>query len=116
MSKVFLLDTFCINRLNVQPGECAKVHVCRVDVQYAAHVLEKVRIENSIGHPPTAAMVAKELAEFGIELHPAERRTMTLGIGQEAVVAQYVRLRLPDGTVKFPEEAKINWHYVVRTA
>ena len=117
MDKVLLLNAFSLNMLDANKGEWAKIHASPVATRYAAQVLSRAnRVENSIGHVSTAAIVATELAEYGVELHPAERRTVTLGIGQEAVVAQYVGPRLPEGATELPDGAEIRWFYVVRTA
>jgi len=65
-----------------------------------------------IGHQDLAAIVGPLMGSvFG-----ASRATVQLNPEDECLVAQYTGPRLPEGTTKLPEGAKIIWWHVRVTA
>lgn len=65
----------------------------------------------AIGHADMAAIAADALGVDAALLH--NRASVTLGIGDELIVAQYKGPRLPEGTTTLPEGATIEWWHVI---
>ena len=65
--------------------------------------------ESCVGHADTANLYTGLL---GISV-PAVRATISLKIGDIAVIGQYRGTRLPEGAHKIPEGATIQWIYLV---
>lgn len=63
---------------------------------------------SAVGHADTAAVLAGIL---GVPV-PTHRVSVALTSGDEAVVAQYVGPRLPEGAKALPEGATIKWFLV----
>lgn len=66
----------------------------------------------AIGHAETSAVVGSLIKGFPCE---AERITVKLGVGDCAIVAQYIGPRLPEGATSLPIGAVIKWVKVVIT-
>ena len=63
--------------------------------------------ESFVGHADTARVL-----EGMLKLHvPCNRSNVT--IAKNAIVAQYVGPRLPEGATSLPEGAKINWYLII---
>jgi hypothetical protein len=63
---------------------------------------------SAVGHADTAAVLSHTL---GVPV-PVSRVSVTLEAGKEAVVAQFVGPRLPEGATALPEGATIKWFLV----
>lgn len=85
----------------------AGVAMRAVDI-YEARQLLAAGFESAVGHADTAALVSQQL---GIEV-PVNRTSVKLPPGSEAVVAQYVGPRLPEGTKVLPDGARIDYLHV----
>jgi hypothetical protein len=98
-----ILNAFSINMLSAFPSD---VRISEVSAEEAKRLL--VPLESAVGHADTAAVIADVL---GMPI-PANRTTVSIGKGEEAVVAQYVGPRLPEGTARLPEGASIRFFLV----
>lgn len=65
-------------------------------------------IRSAVGHADTAAIFS---AALGVPV-PCQRETVTLRIGDAAIVGQYIGPRLPEGCRQLPAGASIRWLYV----
>lgn len=63
---------------------------------------------SAVGHADTAAVLGGIL---GVDI-AVNRASVALAAGAEAVVAQYVGPRLPEGATELPEGATISWFLV----
>ena len=104
-NQMLLLNAFSLNMLDVTA--VATVSVQPVSVGEARDILAN-GVESAIGHTDTAAVVGEVL---GIVV-PANRANVRLVSGSQALVAQYVGPRLPEGTTCLPEGARIDFVHI----
>jgi hypothetical protein len=100
---MLLLNAFSLNMLNR--------FECTVNISPMSH--EHVRtyasmLESAVGHADTAAVIG-DLLGFPVECN---RKSVMLDIGDDAIVAQYIGPRLPEGTTKLPADATIRFVYL----
>jgi hypothetical protein len=93
--------------VNMLPKEGAALKVRPVSLEQAREILED-GFESAIGHTETANVVGGML---GMSV-PTNRVTVQLGFGDEALVAQYIGQRLPEGATSLPEGAEIRFFYL----
>lgn len=96
---MFLLNAFSLNMLNGN----ADVHVREVSLDTARN-LAKIAT-SAVGHADTAAVFADVL---GVPV-PTNRVSVTLNVGDAALVGQYSGPRLAEGATTLPEGAVIKW-------
>ena len=100
-----LINAFSIGMLGPVPEHhAASVAFRRITSEQARHILDH-GIESAVGHPSTAVLLSDLL---GLEV-PANRMSVALMSGERAIVAQYVGPHLPDGAIKLPSGAEIQW-------
>jgi len=100
--------------LNALPlGACPKSCTLKVEEttpgQVVADIARSPRLVNAIGHPSFDAVVR---AQLGVHLPQGERFTVALWEGDQAIVAQYIGPRLPEGATELPEGARIEFRKV----
>lgn len=96
-----LLNAFSLNMLASLP---AQPHFCEITREEAKAVLAN-GFTSAVGHADTAVVFS---AELGIPVE-ANRATVSLKPGDEAVIGQYRGPRLPEGATALPEGASIQW-------
>lgn len=101
---VYLNNAFSLSMIE---GSRALIEVRKITKDEVVSILGN-SFSNIIGHSDTANIVANDL---GIP-NTAERKTISLGKGDILIVAQYIGPRLPEGTTKLPEGAKIEYFVV----
>lgn len=99
---MLLLNAFSGNMLASLP---ATVEFEPLDEVEATNVLLAAGLDSAVGHADTAAVFSSVL---GVTV-PAERRTISLEKGDEAVLGQYRGPRLEEGAIELPEGAVIQW-------
>jgi len=106
----YILNSFSFNMIN--PGTVFKmVMVDRSSVEEVVAILADLRGKNeggvisAVGHADTAKIFSQLLGEEIV----AARVTVSLKMGDLAVVGQYVGTRLPEGATSLPEGARIDW-------
>ena len=95
---MMLLNAFSLNMLAAPASVIATRPASLDEAREAA-------AESAVGHASTAAVFA---AELGVPVE-CERRTVTLGPGDTAIVGQYRGPRLPEGATSLPEGAESEW-------
>jgi len=70
--------------------------------------VKNISLESAIGHADTANLLSKIL-ERDI---PTNRVSVTLNSGDNAIVAQYIGPRLPEGATQLPSGATIKFYHV----
>ena len=98
---MLLLNAFSLNMFN--PSSCFPIFR-EVDVKY----VKNMTLESAIGHADTANILSNIL-ERNI---PVNRSTVSLDSGDEAVVAQYIGPRLPEGATQLPDGAIIKFYFL----
>lgn len=106
---VKVMNAFSINMLPEKLAEGSEAHTVEFRPVSTAKAKELVKsdTESFIGHEDTAAILS-DLLEKDIPMH---RGFAKLNIGETALVAQFGQ-RLPEGTKKLPEGAKLNFFQV----
>ena len=103
-----LLNAFSINMLQ-DTSVPLNVNVKPLTVEVAkALLMGNGGIDSAVGHADTAAVLSDEL---GLHVNP-NRVTVSLGIGDKAIVGQYIGPRLEEGTTSLPEGATIKWFQI----
>jgi len=118
--KVYLTNAFSLNML--QFGTDLTVNIRKLTVDEAKRVLAPEGhldpgVVPAIGHTDTAAIVGGLLGlsegDIARMVEVAQSRpTVKMTGGDRAVVAQYIGPRLPEGTTKLPEGARIEFFLV----
>jgi hypothetical protein len=101
---MYLLNAFSLNMI-VAP---ATVNVSEISVDEVIRRLNGWPFISAVGHADTAAVFGSAL---GLPIS-ANRETVTLHTGADAIVGQYVGPRLPEGATTLPEGATIKWLFV----
>ena len=70
--------------------------------------VKKISLESAIGHADTARILSGIL---GVDIS-TNRISVTLNVGDTAIVAQYIGPRLPEGATQLPEGAMIKFYLV----
>lgn len=96
-----LLNAFSFNML---AGFPATVEVKELSLEEARRLVQ-AGFESAVGHPDTAAVFSDQL---GVQV-AANRVSVTLSEGEEALVGQYRGPRLPEGATTLPPGATIKW-------
>lgn len=99
-----LVNAFSLNMIRESE---ALIRIKKVSLEEAREIIAE-GFTSAVGHPDTAAILSDLL---GMEVAP-NRATITLQRGDKLLVAQYVGPRLPEGTTKLPEGAKIVFYLV----
>jgi hypothetical protein len=100
-----LLNAFSVNMLASLP---AQPLFTEISLEEARKVLEN-GFESAVGHADTAMVFAEVL---GMEV-PAARSTISLKVGDTAILGQYRGPRLPEGAKMLPKGATIQWLKIV---
>jgi hypothetical protein len=96
---IYLLNAFSLNMI---VGD-ADLLVRQVGIEAARNI---ARVATSaVGHADTAAVFSDVL---GVDV-PTNRVSVTLNVGDLALVGQYSGPRLPEGATTLPEGAAIKW-------
>ena len=98
-----ILNAFSANMLAGFPNV-----VWFTEITASEAAMQLVDMESAVGHADTAAVFSSVL---GIEI-PAQRTTVQLVEGEDAILGQYTGPRLPEGATSLPEGAKITWLWV----
>ena len=96
-----LLNAFSLNMLAEFPST---VKIDEISLERAKEIAA-IGIESSIGHADTACVLSCLLG-VGV---PTLRETVSLCKGSEVLVAQYRGPRLPEGAMRLPAGATIQW-------
>lgn len=96
-----LLNAFSLNMLAEHPST---VRVEEITAEMAADLL-KDACASCVGHANTAAVFSSIL---GLPVEE-NRHTISLSVGDKAVVGQYRGPRLEEGATELPEGATIQW-------
>ena len=117
----YLVNAFSLNMLQIGDGALA-VTVKKLALDEARNLLAPKgyldpRVVLAIGHTDTAAIVGDLLGlteeDIARMVEVARTRpTVKMANGDKAVVAQYIGPRLPEGTTKLPEGARIEFFLV----
>lgn len=98
---MYLTNAFSLNMVNLENGYLVKVdRIAPADVP--------ANLTSAIGHVDTARIVSDML---GREI-PANRITVSLGLFDECIVAQYTGPRLPEGATTLPEGASLAFFWI----
>ena len=114
MTKYYILNAFSLNMLDptVAAGSIEFTRLPGANAAFAS--LADVRrggtkqIIAAVGHADTAKIFSQLLGEEIV----AARVTVSLKMGDLAIVGQYVGTRLPEGATSLPEGARIDWFLV----
>ncbi len=101
---MILLNAFSANMLAEFP---CSVHFTEISPATARCDLTG-EVQSAVGHADTAAVFS---AVLGMPV-PCRRETVTLHLGQTAIIGQYSGPRLPEGATTLPEGADIRWLFV----
>lgn len=88
--------------INLIP-EGGQINLIPISAQTATFLLRSSGVESLVGHAETAAVISSRL---GVDV-PFNRAHGT--IENEAIIAQYVGPRLPEGATSLPEGAEIRF-------
>jgi len=102
---MLLLNAFSLNML--PPANPVNCTFRELPPDEAKSILSG-RMESAVGHAETANILSTILGESV----PCNRATVTLPRDGEAVVAQYIGPRLPEGATALPEGAKIKFYLI----
>jgi len=101
-----VLNAFSLNMLpENKETDRLYVEVNEVSIQRTKSVLRYKGIESCIGHTDTANILSNLI---GMVI-PANRVSVTLEIGEPALVCQYSGPRLPEGSTTLPEGAQFKF-------
>jgi hypothetical protein len=98
---MLLLNAFSINMFN--PSTCFPIFR-EIDVDE----VKNTSLVSAIGHVDTARILSGIL---GVDIS-TNRISVTLNVGDTAIVAQYIGPRLPEGATQLPEGATIKFYQV----
>ena len=98
---LYLSNAFSCNMM----PEDSEVSIVEVSIESVKDYLTKNKFSSVVGHQDTASIIS-ELLGFEINMN---RQSISLEIGDRLIVAQYSGPRLPEGTTRLPEGAKIRW-------
>jgi len=102
---MLLLNAVSVNMVPVQ-GATLRIRPINLD---EAKEIVSIGFTSAIGHADTANVVGGML---GVPI-PANRVSVQLGFGDEALVAQYLGPRLPEGATSLPEGATIRFFHLM---
>ncbi len=118
---VYLVNAFSLNMINIG-NDTLTVTVKKLTVDEAKRLLAPEghlapNVVLAIGHTDTARLVGDLLGfpegDIARMVEAAQTRpTVKMSTGDKAVVAQYIGPRLPEGTTKLPEGARIEFFLV----
>jgi len=97
---MFLLNAFSLNMISAFPVE---IRVEEISLEEAKSLAANTR--SAVGHADTANVFGSVL---GINV-PTNRATVSLEIGERALIGQYIGPRLQEGATILPEGATIKW-------
>lgn len=105
-----LLNSFSLNMLEDMNATISCTEISVQEARIALLLLaeeagEADLIRSAVGHADTAADFSQVL---GLPV-PCNRATVTLKVGDKAIVGQYKGPRLPEGATELPEGAEIRW-------
>jgi len=103
MNKIYLLNAFSFNLIDWAETNRAKIQVQKLTLEQTKEILEKENVVSYVGHKETASILTGLL---GREI-PCQRATVTLQHWNQAIIAQYIGPRLPEGTTQLPPGAEI---------
>jgi len=110
-SKTYLTNAFSLNMLP-SDADVVKLRVRRLAPDEAARKVEYEkkmgRFVSAVGHADTARILSDMLGTYV----PPNRVTVRIGRYDEAIVAQYVGPRLPEGATELPPGAEIKFFVV----
>ena len=108
---MYLTNSFSINMIPIQQFSEGADVLCRpISREEAAERCAWEEPTCAIGHEDLWAIVRREL-ELPEDKENA-RRTIALGVDNEALVAQYTGPRLPEGCTELPEHAHVRYWLV----
>ena len=109
--RTYLTNAFSLNMLP-NDTDVIRLRVRRLTPDEAAKKVEYEkrmgRFVSAVGHADTARMLSDLLGTYV----PANRTTVRIDRYDEAVVAQYVGPRLPEGTTRLPDGARMEFFSV----
>lgn len=99
---MLLLNAFSLNMVTAPSGTVSfsEISLDEAQTELAAG------FESAVGHADTAAVFS---AVLGVEV-PANRATVALNKGDQALVGQYRGPRLTEGSTSLPDGAIIVWY------
>jgi hypothetical protein len=113
-----LLNAFSLSMLGaLTEHEARQVTVRRISLASAREKLRAPRwsddaravvdapVDSAVGHADTARILSS-LLDLPV---PMARVSVTLSVGESAIIAQVVGGRLPEGTTVLPEGTEIHW-------
>ena len=104
ISANMLADFPCaLNLTEISKNEARALLLCASEADGEADL-----IRSAVGHADTSAVFSGVL---GVSV-PCQRETVTLAIGDQAIVGKYSGPRLPEGCKSLPEGAHIRWLHV----
>ena len=101
-SAMLLLNAFSLNLLSAFP---ASPTFTELTLEEVVKTLATSEWSSAVGHADTAAVFADALGTHV----PCARVTVSLRIGNVAIIGQYRGPRLPEDASKLPEGATIQW-------
>jgi hypothetical protein len=104
VTKMLLINAVSVNMI---PQSGATMKVRPVSLEQAREILED-GFESAIGHTETANVVGGML---GMSV-PPNRVSVQLSYGDEAIVAQYIGPRLPEGATSLPAGSEIKFFHL----
>ena len=81
----------------------------RASIEQVRHWVAQTRPTSFMGHADIARIVSEQLAVYDI---PVNRTNIKLQPGDNAIIAQYMGARLPEGATELPEGARIEYFLV----
>ncbi len=110
-SKTYLTNAFSLNMLP-DDADVVRLRVRRLAPDEAARKVEYEkkmgRFTSAVGHADTARILSDMLGTYV----PPNRATVKIGRYDEAIVAQYVGPRLPEGAAGLPDGARMEFFLV----
>lgn len=102
-----IANAFSINMINKFPCD---VHFQEINKESAIELIQSnnSEIDSYIGHEDTARVLSTEL---NINIS-AKRQSLTLNNDEQILVIQLIGGRLPEGTIKLPENFKFKYFLV----
>lgn len=103
MKITYLVNSFSINMIRDDVRIIERTHM---DVEDVQNEIKNSTIISAVGHHDLTVILSDIVGE-AIEFN---RQTLSLGIGDRLIVAQYRGVRLPEGCTVLPNNSQIKFY------